>query len=368
MKSLREPLNGVSASFFHGLYGREKDTVRILNIDGLYLVPAFRRLGAEVLTLGSAPGCEVFLERPLSLKGLTDLLTSRGFTPDLVFWADVCRPPSVVGFENFPAVTLGYSIDSYCNPWHIPYGAAFDAMFAAQKDYVRFFDDAPITRPTAWLPLFADPDTDQDLGLDRDIPVSFVGTVTGSINTARKAFLARFKRRCPLFVLTGDYGSVFGRSRLVLNQSAAGELNFRVFQAMACGAALLTEDTGNGLNDLFTPGQDLLVYPRDDDRAAAALAHQALEPENAAALAEMAVRGRDQVRAKHGADQRAAQVLAMARRLAAEGAPRRRLAALDLIRPMLANASFILASDEALPLPPDHRAFYAELGRLYLLA
>ncbi len=341
--------------------------MRILNLDGLYLVPAFRRLGAEVLSLGSAPGCEVFLDRPLSLAGLAELLTARGFAPDLVFWADVCRPPSVVGFETFPAVTIGYSIDSYCNPWHIPYGAAFDALLAAQKDYVRFFEDTPVPRPSEWMPLFADPDRDQDPGLERDIPASFVGTVTGSINTGRKAFLDAFRRECPLFVKSGDYVPVFNRSRLVVNQSAAGEVNFRVFQAMACGAALLTEDAGNGLLNLFEPGRDLLVYPRGQARAAAALARQALAPENASALSAMAARGREKVLSAHSTDARAARVLDLARRLAALGAPRKRRAAMERIRPMLANAFFILASDAALPLPADHRDFYAGLGRLHLL-
>lgn len=41
-----------------------------------------------------------------------------------------------------------------------------------------------------------------------------------------------------------------------------GELNFRVFQAMACGAAVLTEATDNGLDELFTVGLEVLTYPR----------------------------------------------------------------------------------------------------------
>lgn len=341
--------------------------MRVLNIDGLYFVQALRGLGAQVLTVGSAPGCEVHLRQPLSLKGLTGLLADRGFVPDLVLWADVCRPPSVVGFEHLPAVTLGFSIDSYCNPWHVPYAAAFDALLAAQKDYLPLFLEGNPGRPTRWLPLFADPDQDRDPGGPRDIPMSFVGTVEGSINTARKPFLQAVRAGCPLLVRSGDYVPVFGRSRLVLNQSAAGEVNFRVFQAMVCGAALLTEDTDNGLRDLFEPGRDLLVYPRGEAKAAAAVARQALAPENAQALAGLARRGRDAVLARHLTTHRAASILALARELAAAKAPAARLARAEAMRRMLANAFFILASDEALPLPPDHRAFYSDLARLHLL-
>ncbi len=145
-----------------------------------------------------------------------------------------------------PSLTIGFSIDQYCNPWHVPYSAAFDCFLVAQKDYLSLFSLDQIRRPVRWFPLFCDPGKDKDLGVERDIPVSFVGTLGGRFNKEREPFLKSFKRECPLLILSGDYVPVFNRSRLVLNQSAAGECNFRMFQAMACGALLLTEDTGNG--------------------------------------------------------------------------------------------------------------------------
>ena len=51
---------------------------------------------------------------------------------------------------------------------------------------------------------------------------------------------------------------------MALNQNAFSEVNFRCFEAMACGAALLMEQFGNGLDVLFTPDEEFPPYPKDD--------------------------------------------------------------------------------------------------------
>ena len=51
-------------------------------------------------------------------------------------------------------------------------------------------------------------------------------------NPARKAFFDAFRTHIPLYTQKGLYAPIYARSRLVLNQSAAGELNFRLFEAM----------------------------------------------------------------------------------------------------------------------------------------
>jgi hypothetical protein len=44
----------------------------------------------------------------------------------------------------------------------------------------------------------------------------------------------------------------------VLNQTAFSEINVRCFEAMACGAALLTERGCRGMQDLFVEGETIL--------------------------------------------------------------------------------------------------------------
>lgn len=339
--------------------------MRILNLNGLYFADIFRKFGHDVLTMGATDGCDILLERPLPLVEFWNILQSRRFFPDLIFWADTCQAPSVIGFETLPSLTVGFSIDQYCNPWHVPFGHGFDGMLIAQQDYVPLFEQARANRPApgvAWFPLFCNPTQDRDLRQERDLPMSFVGTLHGGMNPERAPFLNAVKTKAPLVLLQGEYAPVFNRSRLVLNQSAAGELNFRLFQAMACGAAVLTEETSNGLHELFTPGEDVLTYSRNNPDHAAAVAAEALREEGREKLAEIAARGRRKVLAQHTATARAKTILQHAERLLAEGRPQWRLQNQDFVRLEMAKAMGILAVDEKLPLPPEHRAFYSDLG------
>lgn len=331
--------------------------MRIVNLHHAGFVSTFRKLGHDVLSIGTTPDCDVALTEPLSLRRFRDLLASRDFAPDCVLWFDSCQPPWVFGLETLPAVLVGYSVDQYMNPWHVPLSAGFDAFFVAQKDYLPLFTHYP--RPCRWLPLFCAPERDRDPGIPRDIPVSFVGTVAGRANPARKAFLDRLRTRIPLYVGKGRYAPIYGRSRIVLNQSAAGELNFRVFEAMACGAALLTEDVANGLRDLFTPGVDLLVYRRGEpDHAATVALHALAHPD----LAAIAASGRRKTLASHTVTSRAHAILEAVRTAQADNAVGNRLARLESIRREVAKAYTFLATDTQLPLSVAERRFYLAMA------
>lgn len=152
---------------------------------------------------------------------------------------------------------------------------------------------------------------------------------------------------------------MFGRSRLVLNQSAAGELNLRIFQAMACGAVVLTEDTGHGLRELFTPGQHLLVYERGNAASAAAAALDALAKPD---IEDIARAGQGEVLSRHTVAHRAETLLNEARKLLAANAQSSRLAQARAIRIRMATAYSILALDETLPLNGSLRQFYLDLA------
>ncbi len=333
--------------------------MRILNLQAQSLVRSFRRLGHQVLSIGAEKGCDIRPDSILSLAELQGLLRAKDFVPDVIFWCDNCQPPLVVGLEHLPSAIVGFSIDQYCNPWHVPYSAAFDYLLLAQKDYLRLFQIQELERPLEWFPLYCDPEQDRDQGLVRDVPVGFVGTLEGRFNRERKPFLHAFRSHAPLFVTSGDYVPVFNRSRMVLNQSAAGELNYRLFQSMACGAVCLTEDTENGLRDLFVPDKEVLLYPRGDAVAAARIAQVWLQrPE----LAEVAAAGREKVLLRHTVERRAKRVLNITTKLLESGAYRKRLGNMERVRWHMRNVWQFLATDETLPLPPEHRKFYHQLG------
>lgn len=331
------------------------ETMRILNLDGHYFVEPFKKMGHEVLWLGNAKECDVRLERTISLATLLKLLDEHDFWPDITVWADKCSPPTVLGIESLPGITVGYSIDQYCNPWHPSFSAAFDLMLVAQKDYLDMFLGESGSS-LEWAPLFCDINKDRNLDIERDIPVSFVGTVDGSINKERKRFLDDFKQAHPIIATQGDYVPIYNRSRIVLNQSAVGELNLRIFEAMACGAAVLTEETDNGLCELFTHGKDILLYPRGNPQAAAIVARSSLASPD---LAELARRGQQKVLSHHSNAIRARHIVKKAKEIAASGYTWRK-AHMREAQLKVANAYNILAIDDQLPLPSAMRDFFLE--------
>lgn len=333
--------------------------MRILILDGHYFVEPLLALGHEVLWIGPDKNSDVVLDKVTPLSKLLNILDKHQFIPDVTIWSDMCKPPSVAGIEHLPGITVGFSIDQYCNPWHAPYSAAFDLMLVAQKDYMHMFDTAGPQNHREWFPLFSNAFKDKDPGEERDIPVSFVGTVEGSINVRRKPFMDMFAKRSPLTIKQGNYVPIFNKSRIVLNQSAVGELNFRIFEAMACGAAILTEETNNGMNDLFENGRNVLLYPRDNPLAAAAVAKAALA--NPESLSELAARGRDLVQSRHTSMVRAKHIMKRVREIWASG-PTWRKTHPRRAQTFVANAYAMLGTDKDIPISTEVREFYTRLS------
>jgi len=270
--------------------------------------------------------------------------------------------PQFFDLEKLPCPSAFYSIDSYCNPWHIPFGHAFDTVFAAQKDYVALFTKSGI--PASWLPLFFCSARPHYREQAKDIPVVFVGNVNARNNPDRKPFLESFRRSHPLFAARGDYVPFFNRSHIALNQTAASELNFRCFEAMACGAALLMEECDNGLHDLFSPGEHILPsYARGDALQAAATAKAALaDPER---LARIARQGRELVEQKHSDVHRAADILSVMKTLLHEAPHLGRLLPENLSHrsTLLASAYIFLVAELNQSSHAPHKDFFLRLAR-----
>ena len=332
--------------------------MRIANLGAPFLVEALKAQGHEVLSVGWHAACQVQINSPLTAGRLADYCAELGFVPDASLYVDDGNMPFVVGLERLPWPSAYYAIDTFCNPWQVPYSYAFDLVCVAQKGYLDLFGRGPAQ--VAWLPLFATSLPALDDDHERDIPVAFVGTLQPKNIPDRLPFLQAFKAQHPLVYMSGDYVPVFVRSQLVLNQTAASELNFRCFEAMACGAALLTEIGPHGLCDLFVPGEHILPpYTRGDAQGAAALAANWLNrPEQLHAVAQ---NGTELVRRTHSAMARATSLVAMLAPLCAEQAQKARLATLDARKPFIGAAYAMLASELVAPEYAAHRDLYKRL-------
>ena len=282
--------------------------MRILHLGNPQVVPALRALGHDVRVAAELSPLLVAPGRPVDVRVL-----HRELAPDAeaFFMVDTLgRQTLAYGVEDLPIPRLYWAIDVHMNFfWQRHYARLFDVVLSAQKDYVAAFEADGV--PARWLPWGIDPRLFHDRGLARTIDIAFVGVVDGN-RPKRAAALAELRRRFDVVTLgddparrlpESDMARVFGSAKIVFNESVLGDVNFRTFEAMACGALLLTERTGNGLGDLFTAGRHLAAYGPDD-----LLAQAAYYLERHAEREEVARNGCDAVAKHHTMAARMAQV------------------------------------------------------------
>lgn len=181
------------------------------------------------------------------------------FQPDLLFLVDESLPPLCCGLERLNIPLVGYLIDSHLHyDWHRYFSQVFDHCFIAQKNYFQAIQHE--NKNCSWLPLFAP--NDLCLNRERDIDICFVGTLDVGRNPERVKFIQTFNQHLPLTVRHGAYQELYSRSRIILNQSVRDDINFRVYESMACGGLLLTDDVENGLEEMFNNGIHLILYEK----------------------------------------------------------------------------------------------------------
>ncbi len=258
--------------------------MRILTLGAKMLTDFLRQQGHEVMALG-VPGSSHhpqdaetdFLRTPLSARAAIQRLND-GFRPDWILQVDDSSPLPHLGLENLGTPKAWYAIDSHLHwEWHRHYAPVFDVVFCVQKNRVR--DLACFRDRVEWLPpaFLAEPVFLPWNGREHDL--SFVGTLNPALNPERIALLNGLKSLGqPIHAVQGDCHAVYRNSRLVLNQSAGDDLNFRFFEAMGNGALLITDRISHSLEDFGEPGKDFLVYEKGDaadlrDRVLWALDH-----------------------------------------------------------------------------------------------
>ncbi len=193
-----------------------------------------------------------------------DIVRVAGFEPDILVVADKSLPPFVLGMENFPCFTILYVVDSHIHSWYPYYAQAFDACLVSLKDHIPFFRQKFLPdQNILWLPAFAKDEDKPNPSIEKRWDCLFVGTVNSETTPARKEFLEKLQQHIPLHITQGPYAQLFPQGRVILNYCEHGDLNFRVFEALACGSTLVTPNIGQGMTELFTPGKDLLLYDKN---------------------------------------------------------------------------------------------------------
>ena len=239
-------------------YGRSETTT------AAYCERALRR-EHEVVTAG--PGQELDLG-PASAQALVE---AAGGEVDLLLMVEG-ENYFPAGLEEAPCPTAVWLIDTHLHArdesgWHLGLAREVEHVFLAQRDALSLFAREGIA--AMWLPLACDPElhvaTPPASG--RDLDVVFVGHVR-PFHQRRRRLLERLQHRFRLHAYEGVWGPemarLFARARLAWNCSLAGDLNMRVFEALASGACVVTDRIESGLPQLFAAGEHLLTYSEED--------------------------------------------------------------------------------------------------------
>ncbi|MGE4291414.1 MAG: glycosyltransferase [Desulfovibrio sp.] len=217
---------------------------------------ALQAQGHTVLPLAPAPG-----ETP----HLPDLLRQAGFVPDAVLQQELLRPRVLLsGLGEIPCIKAFWAIDPHLNAfWQSCYARLFDVTFSTQR---RWLPDLAKhgAQHTVWLPWYA-PAGPWHPWSERDTPLSFVGRVTPE-RPVRIRFVELLAQRFGSdFVHAQDLDhqgmeQLYARTRTVPNESILGEVNFRLFEAVASGCLVVGQDLGPDQDPLFEPGRETLCY------------------------------------------------------------------------------------------------------------
>ena len=212
-------------------------------------------------------GHRVFvMPRDVSSLSWDDIVAKCGSSPDIFIYGDMSVTPFLKRIESFPCLTVFYAIDTHIHSWYPRYAQAFDVCCVAMRDHMPAFLGYRLNEGQVfWLPLFSK-DHDRRIGErgSESVDVIFVGKNDPHITPGRFRLLKYLAERVPLEVRRGSYAELYGQARLVLNISEHGDLNFRVFEALGCGACLVTPRVGHGLLELFRDGEDLFTYDMGD--------------------------------------------------------------------------------------------------------
>ena len=276
--------------------------MNILLLNQNWFADYYKKQGHKVISVGTRNNTDVQILSPF--MDIKEVCQRINFEPDCIIAHDESAPLLFTGFENLDIPTVFYSVDTHHHAdIHQHTAKLFDITYVAQCDYVAAFKDSNCD--VRWMPLWAsrylEPSEEKKYG------AVFVGTLNKKLNPDRVEFFDELQKLAPVLVQTGDWGEIFPYSEIVINQTVKGDLNFRVFEAMMTGALLLTEQSENGLTELFNPGEHLVTYKKGDAVEAAEKIKYYLEHKEECRT--IAKAGRDEIIKNHTEDERAARVL-----------------------------------------------------------
>lgn len=241
------------------------------------------------------------------LKGLRwpDIVARAGFSPDVAVVAVKDEMPAFEDIEEWPFLTILHSLDTHLHSWHGLYAQSFDAALVSQEDNMAEFVGSRLGAERVWAsPPYAGEGDEPDFSRPKIWDCLFVSPPGAGKPPAKSVFLRELEKLEPgLRVMSGDHRELFPQARVIVNQAERGDLNGRVFEAMGCGACLVTPRVGHGMARMFVDGEHLVAYaPNDAGDAAWRIRFLLEHPDVASHIRRAAY---EEINARHRARHRA---------------------------------------------------------------
>jgi GT2 family glycosyltransferase/glycosyltransferase involved in cell wall biosynthesis/tetratricopeptide (TPR) repeat protein/SAM-dependent methyltransferase len=187
-------------------------------------------------------------------------------------WVDAGRDFLLTdpGYFGVPTVCLVGDTHTGQRQWRIDYACGFEwtRLMFARQDLPAFA--AAGVRRLGWLPAACEPEIHRRFAVPKAYDLVFVGQTLPQWHQDRVRLLERLRQagfdlRVDSRVLE-EMALLFSRARLVFNRSLNGDLNMRVFEALASGSMLLTDrlPAAAGLEDLLADRRHLVLYDDAD--------------------------------------------------------------------------------------------------------
>lgn len=142
----------------------------------------------------------------------------------------------------------------------------YNYIFCAQKEGAeRLKRDVKVN--AVWIPIGCDPQIHKRLDIEKKFDVGFVGT--DGKKSLRKILLRELAAKYPnSFLGMAPYtkmSEIYSGSKIGFNYSLNNDINMRMFEVMACGAMLITNEIEyNGFDELFEEGRNVVTYNTQD--------------------------------------------------------------------------------------------------------
>lgn len=217
---------------------------------GTFLAEGLSQLGHEVLPL-----------RLDSTRTLNEQVEAVCGDPDLVLievWGRMSLPLCMqAGTHRLAA----YCIDTPLNEfWLRHFLVLCDDIFVDQLSSVAILARHGLT--AQWLPLCVREEAFA-ARREKEYFLTFVGRIT-EFRRKRKNLIRFLRTEADVHVVDGvsalEMRNLFSRSQVVLNENFFSGLTLRVFQALAAGSLLFTEEGGCGVDVHFRDGEHMVTY------------------------------------------------------------------------------------------------------------